>query len=162
MKVEPHVIDTNVLISAALSTQTPPGRVVRRILAQGRILFSEATFTELETRLWRPKFDRYLSIESRKLLLHDFRAVASWVQIPTALGARQFNRDADDDKFLHLALAGEAGVLVSGDSDLLDLVKVDAVHILSPAAALAQMEATPAPPHPTAPDSATPSRDRYR
>ena len=76
MTVEPYVIDANVLISAALSAQTPPGQVVRRVLAQGRILFSEATFRELETRLWRPKFDRYLTIESRKLLLHDFRLSA--------------------------------------------------------------------------------------
>jgi len=137
MKVEPYVIDTNVLISAALSAHTAPGHVVRRILAHGRILFSEATFTELETRLWRPKFDRYLSLESRKLLLHDLRAVGNWVNVPPSIGARQFSRDADDDKFLHLAQAGAAGVLVSGDSDLLELVKVDGVHILSPAAALA-------------------------
>ena len=139
MKVEPYVIDTKVLISAALSAHSPPGRVVRRILAQGRILFSEATFTELETRLWRPKFDRYLSLESRKSLLHDFRAVGSWVNVPPAIGARHFSRDVDDDKFLHLALAGAAVVLVRGDSDLLELVEVDGVHILSPAAALAQM-----------------------
>ncbi len=139
MKVEPYVIDTNVLISAAFSAQTPPGRVVRRILAQGRVLFSEATFTELETRLWRPKFDRYLTMESRKLLLHDFRAAGIWVDIALAIGARQFCRDADDDKFLHLALAGEAGVLVTGDRDLLDLENVDSVQILSPAYALAQM-----------------------
>ena len=138
MTVEPYVIDTNVLISAALSAQTPPGQVVRRVLAQGRILFSEATFRELETRLWRPKFDRYLTIESRKLLLHDFRAVATWVDIPSGMGARRFCRDADDDKFLHLALAGAARVLVSGDCDLLDLGQVDTVHILSPTVALAQ------------------------
>lgn len=139
MKAEPYVIDTNVLISAALSAHTPPGLVVRRILAQGRILFSQATFMELETRLWRPKFDRYLTIETRKLLLHDFRAVGIWVDIPLAIGTRHFCRDADDDKFIHLALAGKAGVLVTGDRDLLDLGNVDAVHILSPAVAFAKM-----------------------
>ena len=139
MIVEPYVIDTNVLISAAFSAQTAPGRFVRRVLAQGRVLFSEATFAELETRIWRPKFDRYLSIENRKLLLHDFRAVGVWVEVPPEIADRRVCRDADDDKFIQLALAGDVRVLVTGDGDLLDLAKVDAVQILSPAAALARM-----------------------
>lgn len=139
MTVERYVIDTNVLISAALSAHSAPGVVVRRILAQGEVLFSEATFAELQTRMWRPKFDRYLTLESRKLILHDFRAVARWADIPPAVSTRRFCRDADDDKFLHLALAGAARVIVSGDKDLLDLGQVDTVQILSPAIALARM-----------------------
>lgn len=139
MTVERYVIDTNVLISAALSAHSAPGVVVRRILAQGEVLFSEATFAELQTRMWRPKFDRYLTLESRKLILHDFRAVARWADIPSAVSTRRFCRDADDDKFLHLALAGAARVIVSGDKDLLDLGQVDTVQILSPAMALARM-----------------------
>ena len=139
MTVERYVIDTNVLISAALSAHSAPGVVVRRILAQGEVLFSEATFAELQTRMWRPKFDRFLTLESRKLILHDFRAVARWADIPPAVSTRRFCRDADDDKFLHLALAGAARVIVSGDKDLLDLGQVDTVQILSPAMALARM-----------------------
>ena len=129
----------NVLISAALSAQTPQGLVVLHVLAHGNVVFSEATFAEQETRLWRPKFDRNLTMESRKLLLHDFRAVGIWVDIPQDVGSRKFSRDADDDKFLHSALAGGAGVLVSGDGDLLDLGWVDSVQILSPAKALARL-----------------------
>ena len=139
MKAERFVIDTNVLISASFSGRTPPGLVVRHVLAHGHILFSEATFAELETRLWRPKFDRYLSIESRKQLLHDFRAVALWVNVPHDVGTRKFSRDPDDDKFLHVALAGGAAALVSGDSDLLDLGSVESVDILSPAEAFARV-----------------------
>jgi predicted nucleic acid-binding protein len=45
-------------------------------LAKHRLVFSQATFDELESRLWRPKFDRYLDLETRRLLLHDFNAVA--------------------------------------------------------------------------------------
>lgn len=139
MKAERYVIDTNVLISAAFSGKTPPGLVVRHVLAHGHMLFSEATFAELETRVWRPKFDRYLSIESRKQLLHDFRAVALWVNIPPGVADRKFSRDPDDDKFVHVALAAGAGVLVSGDGDLLALESVESVNILSPAKVLARI-----------------------
>lgn len=39
-------------------------------------VFSAATFAELEARLWKPKFDRYLSMEIRRAILHDVNAAA--------------------------------------------------------------------------------------
>lgn len=127
------MIDTNVLISAALSASTPPATAVRLVLSRGRLLFSPATFTEFETRLWRPTFDRYLSIEARKALLHDFDAVADWVDI-SQIG--QYSRDPDDDKFVQTALDGDAELLVSGDRDLLDMGTVVGLTIMTPADAV--------------------------
>ena len=138
MKVKRAVIDTNVLISAALIRGSVPAALVNLVLQHGCILFSEATFAELETRLWRPKFDRYVSIEIRKLLLHDLSAAAQWVE-PSAfdLAAHaNFSRDADDDKFIHLAIAAGADLLVSGDEDLLSLHPVQDIPVLAPRAAL--------------------------
>ena len=133
------VIDTNVLISAALSSSTPPALVVRHVLRHGLLLFSDTTFAELQTRLWRPKFDRYLSMEDRKQLLHDFSAAGVWVDVPPSIQLRRFSRDADDDAFAHVALAGNAGLLVSGDQDLLALGNVDALPILTPAQAWSRL-----------------------
>jgi putative PIN family toxin of toxin-antitoxin system len=127
------VIDTNVLISAALIEDSTPAAVVRLALQRGRIVFSAATFAELQTRLWRPKFDRYLTLEMRKLLLHDLASVADWV-VPTTMS--RHSPDPDDDMFVHLALAAAAELLISGDRDLLDLGRVEGVAILSPAEAL--------------------------
>jgi predicted nucleic acid-binding protein len=62
------VIDTNVLISAALLKTSLPAVLLGKALRDFRIVFSSATFEELETRLWRPEFDRYITPESRKLL----------------------------------------------------------------------------------------------
>ena len=134
--IERQVIDTNVLISAALLQDSVPARLLRRVLQNGRIVFSRATFTELESRLWRPKFDRYVSMENRRLLLHDLSSVADWAE--PALASRQ-SRDADDDKFVHLALASGALWLISGDRDLLDLKRVESVRMLSPVSALRRL-----------------------
>ncbi len=82
------------------------------VLLHGRLLFSDATFAELHTRSWRPKFDRYLSIEDRKSLLQDFGATGVWVDVPAALEARSFSHDPDDDKFVQLALTGQATLLI--------------------------------------------------
>ncbi len=133
MAIERLVIDTNVLISAALLQDSVPARLHHRVMQHGRIVFSQATFTELESRLWRPKFDRYVSMENRRLLLHDLSSVADWAE--PALASRH-SRDADDDKFVHLALASGAAWLISGDRDLLDLKRVESVRVLSPASAL--------------------------
>lgn len=134
--IERQVIDTNVLISAALLQDSVPARLLRRVLQNGRIVFSRATFTELESRLWRPKFDRYVSMEHRRLLLHDLSSVADWAE--PALASRH-SRDADDDKFVHLALASGAPWLISGDRDLLDLKRVESVRMLSPVSALRRL-----------------------
>lgn len=140
MKVKRAVIDSNVLISAALSPDSSPARIVFWLLEHGRLLFCEETFAELETRLWRPKFDRYLSLENRRLLLHDLSAVGEWIKLPSE-GLHPFSRDADDDKFIWLAQVGGAEWLISSDRDLLDLQPPEGLRILSPADALALIEA---------------------
>ncbi|MCB2038122.1 MAG: putative toxin-antitoxin system toxin component, PIN family [Ottowia sp.] len=129
------VLDTNVLISAALLQASVPARLTQRVLAHSRLVFSLATFAELETRLWKPKFDRYITLEARRSLLADLSAVADWVE-PQA--STRHSRDASDDAFIHTAIAGGAAWLVSGDEDLLVLGRVQDVEILRPAEALAR------------------------
>jgi uncharacterized protein len=128
------VVDTNVLISAALAPSGAPALLVAYVLEHRRLLFSQPTFDELHTRLHRPKFDRYLSLDDRKLLLHDFNAAADWVDLGKVA---RFSRDADDDKFVQTAIDGGACWLVTGDADLLVLGQVQSVRIVSPAQALA-------------------------
>ena len=144
MKADPRrhqrrvVVDTNVWISAALSREGAPAQWARRALAECTPVFSEATFAELETRLWRPKFDRYLGMELRQRLLHDLNAAAFWADIPAEFAAQRWCRDPDDDHFIRAALAAHAPLLVTGDADLLDVPTLDGLRILTPAQALAE------------------------
>lgn len=140
MKGDGFVLDTNILISAALSPDSAPAKVTLWVIAHGRLIFAEQTFAELRTRLWRPKFDRYLTIERRNQLLHDFSAIADWVDIAgTPLPVA--SRDPDDDMFIRAAVAGSARWLVSGDADLLELDSFERVTVLSPADMLKRIEA---------------------
>jgi predicted nucleic acid-binding protein len=91
-------------------------------------------------RIWKPKFDRYLSIELRRSLLHDIDAVSFWVDIPSSISGMSFSRDTDDDKFIHTALAAQAPYLISGDQDLLSIVQPEGLTIFSPADALGGIE----------------------
>ena len=127
------VLDTNVLISAALLSRSLLAQLLRQVLVQSRLVFSQATLTELETRLWKPKFDRYVSLEMRRSLLADLSAVAEWV---APRGTARHSRDADDDAFIHAAIEGGAAWLVSGDEDLRVLRRAAVIETIRPAEAL--------------------------
>ena len=132
------VIDTNVWISAALSPDGPPAAVVRHTLRYGVPVLSPPTFAELESRLWKPKFDRYLSLEQRRALLRNLNGAALWVDIPPDLAAQRHSRDPDDDVFIHTALAAGAGWLITGDQDLLTVAPINGLQVCTPADALAE------------------------
>ena len=131
MTTERVVLDTNVVISAALQPHGPPRAVVDAMRATGTVLlFSDETFAELRTRLLHSKFDRYVSRTGRLVLLAQLEAVAEWVSI---VGARMGCRDQSDDKLLETALMGQAGCLVTGDRDLLVMSPFQGIPIVSPA-----------------------------
>ena len=60
MKAERVVLDTNVLISAALSPHGKPFACLSWVLDNATLLTSQELLTELETRLARPKFSKYV------------------------------------------------------------------------------------------------------
>lgn len=77
----------------------------------------------------RPRFDRYLSPSIRKQLIESFLSACTLVEIQSHLRAC---RDPRDDKFLEVAVHGEAQFLVTGDADLLALHPFRDVTILTP------------------------------
>jgi putative PIN family toxin of toxin-antitoxin system len=83
------------------------------------------------SRLGRPKFDRYREPASWNSFLAALVELALWHEdAGTSTGT---SRDVDDDKFLALAVTGQADAIISGDRDLLDLVSHDGIPILAPA-----------------------------
>ena len=131
MRAERVVLDTNVLISAALRPDGPPRAVVDALRKErGVLLFSDETYDEVRTRLLLPKFDHYVSRKGRSVFLAQLIAVSEWVPIARAkLGCR----DADDDKLLETALMGAANCLVTGDRDLLEMSPFQNIPVLTPA-----------------------------
>ena len=138
MRAERVVLDTNVLISAALWPQGPPRSAVDAVARRsGVLLFSDETFDELRTRLLKKKFDPYVSRMMRAAFLARLRAVSEWIWIA---GSRMGCRDPDDDKMLETAQMGKADVLVSGDQDLLTMAGFAGIPILSPAAFVRRLD----------------------
>lgn len=136
MRVERVVLDTNVLISAALSPSSSPRAVVEATrAANGILVFSQETFDELRTRILGPKFDGYISREGRALYVAQLEAVSERVSID---GAELGCRDPEDDMVLETALVGRANCLVTGDRDLLEMSPFRGIPIVDPAGFLAR------------------------
>lgn len=130
MKADRVVVDSNVLISALLSPAGTPRRVLDRLAAaSATLLFSDPTFAELAERVAHPRFDRYRSIEQMSAWLDWLVDLSEWVHSWEEITAC---RDPDDNKFLAVALAGEADVLITGDADLLVLDPFEGLPIVSP------------------------------
>ena len=123
------VFDTNTLVSRLLVPDSIPARAVHLGLETGDLLVSDATLDELAEVLARPKFDRYLRPGDRRRFFELLARVARRVDIRRPVIAC---RDPNDDKFLALAVNGQADALVTGDSDLLALHPFMGVPILSP------------------------------
>ena len=53
--------------------------------------------------------------------MHDISAAVVWVDVPQSIADAAYSRDANDDMFIHAAIAAEAKLLITGDQDLLVL-----------------------------------------
>jgi len=116
------VLDTNVVLSALVFGGGTASRV-RRAWQHGtlRPLVSTATVQELVRVLAYPKFR--LSRAEQDELLADYLPYTETVRIPRPPPPVPACRDVLDEPFMHLAVAGKARALVSGDRDLLALAE---------------------------------------
>ncbi|HVR81834.1 MAG TPA: putative toxin-antitoxin system toxin component, PIN family [Luteimonas sp.] len=132
------VLDTNAVLSALVFGGGTAARL-RQAWQGGHCLplVSTATAQELIRVLAYPKFR--LSADEQHELLADYLPYAASVRIPQAPPAVPACRDPFDLPFLHLAAAGKADVLVSGDRDLLALAGQTRFAILTPAAFVATL-----------------------
>lgn len=129
------VVDTNVLISAALFDKSATARVLRRIAAQFTIVQTERTWAEFQDTFDRGKFDRFLAPGKRghfsRELIHSLAFIESRTVVTDC-------RDPKDNKFLALALDAPASHIVTGDKDLLVLNPYRGITICNPAGFLAE------------------------
>lgn len=119
---ESVVIDTESWIRSAISPGGLAYDVIQKARQEYQIVHSEETLKELETRLAREKFDKYLSPEERASFLQDVRDHSKGVLV-TPEQEVEICRDPNDDKFLSLAVSSGARLIVSTDDDLLELQK---------------------------------------
>ena len=110
------VVDTNTYISAMLFPGSTPSRSIDSVDRAGTLLVSPELIQELKEVSRRPKFDKYVA------KLKRLKFVANVVQRAELFEPTEIineSRDPKDNKFLELAVSGNASHIITGDADLL-------------------------------------------
>ncbi|MTJ54740.1 putative toxin-antitoxin system toxin component, PIN family [Anabaena sp. UHCC 0253] len=123
------VIDTNCFVSRLLTPNSTAAQAVCKAVDNHCILVSSGTLAELEKVFSRKKFDSYVSYENRQTFILYLKNISEMVDIVTSV---QACRDPKDDKFLSLAISGNADLIITGDEDLLILNPYENISIISP------------------------------
>lgn len=121
------VIDTNVLVSAALRNRNP-GLVIQFIVDHPEFewVVSQEILGEYKNVLSRPKFR--LAEDLRREWFELIDSVTNEIQITRTV---DFPRDQKDAKFLACALAANAEFLITGDLDFTEAQIIGDTIILS-------------------------------
>ncbi|HYW18776.1 MAG TPA: putative toxin-antitoxin system toxin component, PIN family [Nodularia sp. (in: cyanobacteria)] len=122
------VIDTNILVSAILIKSSIPDVAFKKAKSLGIILFSDVTFQEIQEILNRSKFDKYISMTIRTQFLAKFKFESEEIAINQII---KECRDPKDDKFLEVAINGNATHIITGDKNLLELHPFRGVDIIT-------------------------------
>lgn len=132
------VLDTNVLVSAALVPGGNPHRIMETSkLGRFELVTSEALLEELESVLARRRIARRLgwSDAARSQFLEGIQE-SSTIVLPQKEITRM-TVDPEDNRVLEAADEGQADYIVTGDRDLLQIVEHEGVRIVTPAEFLA-------------------------
>lgn len=128
------VVDTNVIVSAAIRGDTPPGVVVRAWLEGGfEALTSAQLIAELEGVLARTRIAERLGWSSAETASFVAGLVEAADVINPDVTLDVVQADPADNRVLETALAGEADYIVSGDQHLLALGSFEGIEIVTPA-----------------------------
>ena len=131
------VIDPNVLVSAAVASGVS-AELLDRWLTDPPfdLVVCPALIGELRDVLARDRFRRWISIHESDLLVGRLESEGERWADPTDIPA--VTGDPKDDYLVALYRDCAADLLVSGDSDLLDLAAED-VSVMTPGELLAQL-----------------------
>lgn len=128
------VFDTSTLVSAVLRPTSIPRQAFMKAIAQAELCSSNSTLAELDAVMSRDKFDRYLDRDLRMQFVELYCRHARVFQVSEAdeNSLQEPCRDPRDNKFLALALACSADVVISSDEDLLTLNPYRRIPVVLP------------------------------
>jgi putative PIN family toxin of toxin-antitoxin system len=130
------VLDASAFVSAVLKSHSIPEQaLLRAVDTPNRLILSQEVEDEYREVIFRPKFDRSVSVERRHRILDIVLLTARRIEPSEVVHEC---RDPKDDNYLALATAGRADVIVSSDlRHLLSMHPWRGIAILSPADFLA-------------------------
>jgi hypothetical protein len=130
------VLDSNVVISALISTGTAPDHLYHAWLrGEIAVVTSAYQIAEIGEVLRRPRMRKHVAHDEAELIVEN---LASRAVVLDKVPVTPISPDPKDDPILAIAIAGEAQLIVSGDKrDMRSLGRVRGIPICSPSEAVA-------------------------
>ena len=126
-KVSRIIIDTNLWISFLITKDF--SKLDEIIFSRhGILVFSQELLDEFLEVAKRPKFRRFFSTSDIEEILETIDEYADFVKVQTKI---EVCRDQKDNFLLSLSVDGNADFLLTGDKDLLDLIKFGETTIIT-------------------------------
>lgn len=126
------VVDTNIIVSGLITSGTPPAKILDAVHNKKIILLiSDEVVSEYLRVLEYPHIRKYKKITDETIshLTALFINETERVEILISIAA---SPDPDDDKFLSLAVEGQADFIITGDkADLLSLKEISGIKIIT-------------------------------
>lgn len=121
------IIDTNLQVSFIISNKLT---LLDGLLFSQKItlLFSEELINEIAVTITKPKLRKYFATNGLEEMLTAFEPFIDLIKVRSSV---TLCRDPNDNFLLALAKDGKADYLLTGDKDLLELVKFGKTKIIS-------------------------------
>lgn len=119
------IIDTNLWVSFIISNKQS---LLDPFLfnEEARLLFSTELITEIQETIKKPRLKKYFGTNALEEMLSIFEPFIDLIQVESIITVC---RDTKDNFLLALAKDGKADYLLTGDKDLLDLIKFGKTQI---------------------------------
>ncbi|MBL7543207.1 MAG: putative toxin-antitoxin system toxin component, PIN family [Bdellovibrionaceae bacterium] len=135
------VVDTNIIVSGLITKGTPPAKVLDAVHTKKiTLLISDEVLTEYLRVLEYPHIRKYKKITDEAIghLTALFINETERVEVLTEITK---SPDPDDNKFLSLAVDGQADYLITGDkADLLSLKEISGIKIITAKQAMEKLK----------------------
>jgi len=133
------VLDTNILIAALITSNTPPDMLYRAWMrGEIQVVTCNAQLTELGQVLSRPRLHRYLDPDEASLILDNLETRAVILPDPPEV---KLSPDPKDNRILAAAIAGKADLIITGDKrHLLFLGEAAGIPIVTAREALKRLQ----------------------
>ena len=132
------VLDTNILISALITKDTPPDRLYQAWLrGEIELVTSSAQIAEMTEVLARPRIQQLIDAEEASAIVENLDARAVVFDKPQPV---DLSPDPKDNPILATAIAADADLIVSGDKrHVLALEDVDGIPVVTAREALERL-----------------------
>jgi putative PIN family toxin of toxin-antitoxin system len=138
------VLDTNLVVSAILSPEGKPAKILKMVL-DGKLdlVLSPGILKEISLVLNYEKIVKLFvkrSVKPEKIRDAFRKIVKTAIMVPGKMEIHHIDKDPSDNMLISCAVEGKADFIVSGDHHLTDLVSFEGITIVKPDAFLRLMK----------------------